>query len=196
VSFVFPKYEPPKRQALLAPLWARPPTAQVPGLTAIRLEVAGSRGSVRIHSLEVYSSGFLTTVESRLPQKRLSAAELRSAERLHRESDHEGEVHDRVSVKIAFADRTAFLVEQARWAPHDPAALEPSGAEMILLDHSGGSSGDSVSFMGRRLWFTRLPPPGRVSIIVSWKGILAGSHRLSFEAESILDAAAGVVQAW
>jgi hypothetical protein len=184
------------RRVLLAPLWASPPRAEVPGLTAVRLEVARSRGSVRIHSLEVYSSGFLTTVESRLPQRRLSAAELRSAERLHRESDHETELHDRVSVKFAFADRTAFLVEQAKWAPRDPAAPKPSGAQMMLLDHSGGSSGDSVSFMGRRLWFTRLPPPGRVSILISWKGILAGSHRLSFQAQSILDAARTVARAW
>ncbi len=135
------------------------------------------------------------TVESRLPQRRLSVSELRSAERLHRDSAHQGELHDRLSVQVTFADRTAFHVEQAKWAPHDPAALEPSGAQIVLLDHSGGSSGDSVSFMNRRLWFTRLPPPGHVAIVVSWKGILA-ARRLSFEAKSILDAARTVAPPW
>lgn len=195
MSFVFPKYEPKKGQALIAPAWGRPPWDEVPGLPAIRLEVAGRRASVRIHSVEVYSRGFVMTVESRLPQRRRSVAYLRSVERLHRDSERESEIHDRLSVKVTLADRTAFLVERAKWAPHDPAASEPSGVQMMLLDHSGGSSGDSVSFMNRRLWFTALPPPGQISIVVSWKGILA-ARRLSFEAKSILEAARTVAPAW
>lgn len=72
MSFGFRRYEPPKSQALPAPAWARAPWDLVPGLTGIRLEVVGSGGSVRIHSIEAYPSGFLMTIESRLAQRRLS----------------------------------------------------------------------------------------------------------------------------
>ena len=196
MRFVFPRYEPPESQALSVPVWAGAPSDEVPGLTAIRLAVATPRGSVRIHSVEAYSRGFLMTVESRLPQRRLSAAELRSAASFQRESSHESEIHERLAVKVVFADRTALRVEQAKLTPREPATPEPGEMLIVLLSHSGGSSGDSISAVGRRLWFTRLPPPGLVSISVSWKGILASSSRLTFEADSILDAARTVIPAW
>lgn len=196
MSFGFRRYEPPKSQALPAPAWARAPWDLVPGLTGIRLEVVGSGGSVRIHSIEAYPSGFLMTIESRLAQRRLSAAELRSAARVRHESTYEQEIHDRLSVNIAFTDRTLFRIQDARWPPSDPSTHAPSEMLVILHDRSGGSAADFVSIMARRLWFTRLPTSGQVSVTVAWAGILTGRRRLSFHADTIIEAAPSVVPAW
>ncbi|HKF18283.1 MAG TPA: hypothetical protein VKF14_13960 [Candidatus Dormibacteraeota bacterium] len=196
MSFGFRRYEPPTNQALLAPAWAQAPRDLVPGLTGIRLEVVGSGGSVRIHSIEAYPSGFLMTIESRLAQRRLSAAELRSAARVRQQSTNEREIHDRMLGNIAFTDRTSFRIEDAKWPPRDPSTPAPSGMQVILLYHSGGSAGDFVSIMARRLWFTRLPSSGQVSVTVAWTGVLAGRRRLSFNADTIIEAASTVVPAW
>jgi len=196
MSFGFPRYEPPTSQALLGPAWARTPRGLVPGLTGIRLEVVGSGGSVRIHSVEAYPSGFLMTIESRLAQRRLSAAELLSAARVSHESTYEREIHDRLLVNIAFTDRTSFRIEDAKWPPRDPSTPARSGMQVILLYHSGGSAGDLVSIMARRLWFTRLPSSGQISVTFAWRGILAGRRRLSFNAEAVIEAAPSVVPAW
>lgn len=196
MSFGFARYEPPVSQALLGPAWARAPRDLVPGLTGIRLEVVGSGGGVRIHSVEAYPSGFLITIESRLAQRRLSAAELRSAARVGHESTYEREIHDRLLVNIAFTDRKSFRIQDAKRPPRDPSTPAPSGMQVILLDHSGGSAGDLVSIMARRLWFTRLPSSGQISVTFAWPGILAGRRRLSFNADTIIEAAFSVVPSW
>lgn len=130
------------------------------------------------------------------PAAALSAAELRSAARVRHESTYEQEIHDRLSVNIAFTDRTSFRIQDARWPPSDPSTHAPSEMLVILHDRSGGSAGDFVSIMARRLWFTRLPTSGQVSVTVAWAGILTGRRRLSFHADTIIEAAPSVVPAW
>jgi hypothetical protein len=170
------------------PPWMRSETVIPGSVPAEVIVVRTEQVAVAVGSVRAYPNGFEFTVHVRMRREDETAWPGAGDPFDRQQRDPQGR-EDPLRLGILYADGRRTATTSRRW----PLGDDTDNGDLIL--HSGGGGGGGRNW-DSEFWVHPLPPPGPVTLIISWLKYGIGEASTELDGGAIAEAATRAVVLW